>query len=131
MEEIAKTITIYISHTLEIASASVIAAALLKLIYSYFTSFTLKKSILSSGEARVRFGSSVSVALELLLGADVLATAVAPSWDDIGKLAAIAVLRTALNYFLEKELKYMHLRHEDKKNNTQVIVTNNSLAEIN
>ena len=105
MEEIAKTITIYISHALEIISATVIAAALLKLIYSYFSAFTFKKNILSSGEARVRFGSSVSVALELLLGADVLATAVAPSWDDIGKLAAIAVLRTALNYFLGKELK--------------------------
>jgi uncharacterized membrane protein len=105
MEEIAKIITIYISHALEIVSACVIAAALLKLIYSYFSSFTFKKNILSSGEARVRFGSSVSVALELLLGADVLATAVAPSWDDIGKLAAIAVLRTSLNYFLGKELK--------------------------
>jgi len=105
MEEVAKTITIYISHALEIVSATVIAAALLKLIYSYFSSFTLKKNILSSGEARVRFGSSVSIALELLLGADVLATAVAPSWDDIGKLAAIAVLRTSLNYFLGKELQ--------------------------
>jgi uncharacterized membrane protein len=42
------------------------------------------------------------------LGADVLATAVAPSWDDIGKLAAIAILRTALNYFLERELKHIH-----------------------
>ena len=105
MEEIAKVITIQISHALEIVSGTVIAFALLALIYSYFTSFTLKKSILSSSEARVRFGSSVSVALELLLGADVLATAVAPSWDDIGKLAAIAVLRTALNYFLGKELK--------------------------
>ncbi len=105
MEEVAKTISIYISHALEIVSATVIAAALLKLIYSYFSSFTLKKSILSSGEARVRFGSSVSIALELLLGADVLATAVAPSWDDIGKLAAIAVLRTSLNYFLGKELQ--------------------------
>jgi uncharacterized membrane protein len=105
MEDIAKTITLYISHALEIVSATVIAAALLKLIYSYFTSFTLKKGILSAGEARVKFGGSVSVALELLLGADVLATAVAPSWDDIGKLAAIAVLRTALNYVLGKELK--------------------------
>ena len=104
MEEIAKTITNYISRTLEITSATIIAAGLIKLLYSYFSSYTFKKNILSSGEARVRFGSSVSVALELLLGADVLATAVAPSWDDIGKLAAIAVLRTALNYFLGKEL---------------------------
>jgi uncharacterized membrane protein len=41
----------------------------------------------------------------LLLAADILATAIAPTWDEIGKLAAIAVLRTALNYFLERELK--------------------------
>jgi uncharacterized membrane protein len=63
---------------------------------------------ISKEEIRVHFGGSVAVALELLLGADVLATAVAPSWNDIGKLAAIAILRTALNYFLAKELKHMH-----------------------
>ena len=106
MEELAKHITIYISHTLEIVSAIVIGFALVKLVFHYFSNFSLKKNGLSSEEARVRFGSAVAVALELLLGADVLATAVAPSWDDIGKLAAIAVLRTALNYFLERELKH-------------------------
>jgi uncharacterized membrane protein len=53
----------------------------------------------------VEFGTSVVVALELMLGADVLGTAVAPSWSDIGQLAAIAIIRTALNYFLGKELK--------------------------
>ena len=42
-----------------------------------------------------------------MLGADVLATAVAPSWDELGKLAAIAIIRTALNFFLERELKYI------------------------
>jgi uncharacterized membrane protein len=31
---------------------------------------------------------------------------VAPSWDDIGKLVAIAALRTTLNFFLEKELHH-------------------------
>jgi uncharacterized membrane protein len=106
MEEIAKNITIYISHALEIVSASVIAAALLKLIVRYFQSFLRPKNGLPAIQARVTFGSAVAVSLELLLGADVLATAVAPSWDDIGKLAAIAILRTALNYFLERELKY-------------------------
>ena len=105
MEEIAKTITIIISHTLEIISALVIAAALLKLVFSNFQTFLKSTNGLSAMDARVTFGSAVAVSLELLLGADVLATAVAPSWDDIGKLAAIAVLRTALNYFLSKELK--------------------------
>jgi uncharacterized membrane protein len=104
MEAIAKNITLYISHTLEIMSATVIAAALLKLVLNYFQSFFKTKGGLSAMEARITFGSAVAVSLELLLGADVLATAVAPSWDDIGKLAAIATLRTALNHFLEKEL---------------------------
>ena len=105
MEEIAKTITVYISHTLEIISAIVIASALVKLVFYYFHSVVKEKSNITAMEARVTFGSAVAVSLELLLGADVLATAVAPSWDDIGKLAAIAVLRTSLNYFLGKELK--------------------------
>ncbi|MBV9172016.1 MAG: DUF1622 domain-containing protein, partial [Chloroflexi bacterium] len=39
-----------------------------------------------------------------LLGADILRTAVEPSWDEIGRLAAIAAIRTALNYFLQREI---------------------------
>jgi len=45
------------------------------------------------------------LALEFQLGADILSTAIAPSWDAIGKLGAIAVIRTVLNYFLEREMK--------------------------
>lgn len=32
-------------------------------------------------------------------------TAISPSWNDIGQLAVIAVIRTFLNYFLEKDIK--------------------------
>ncbi len=106
MEEIAKTITIYISHALEIVAATVIAAALVRLIIEYYQTIAKVKSGLSAILARVQFGSAVAVSLELLLGADVLATAVAPTWDEIGKLAAIATIRTVLNYFLEKELRH-------------------------
>lgn len=37
-------------------------------------------------------------------GSDILCTTIAPTWDEIGKLAAIVVLRTLLNYFLEREI---------------------------
>ena len=106
MEEIAKATTIFISHGLEIISALVIGVALVKLVINYAGSLGMSKVIITAEESRVKFGSSVAVALEILLGADVLTTAVAPSWDDIGKLAAIAILRTALNFFLDKELKH-------------------------
>ena len=106
MEEIAKTITIYISHSLEIIAAVVIAVGLIRLVVEYFQSVKKVRTGLSAMEARVKFGSTVAVSLELLLGADVLATAVAPTWDEIGKLAAIATIRTVLNHFLEKELRH-------------------------
>ena len=47
----------------------------------------------------------LAMALEFQLGADILSTAVAPSWNEIGKLGAVAVIRTALNYFLSKEME--------------------------
>ncbi|MBS0638973.1 MAG: DUF1622 domain-containing protein [Acetobacteraceae bacterium] len=56
-------------------------------------------------EARLTLARFLAIALEFQLGADILSTAVAPSWDAIGKLAAIAVIRTALNYFLSREMQ--------------------------
>lgn len=54
---------------------------------------------------RLAFARYLTLALELQLAADILSTSVAPTWERIGKLAAIAVIRTALNFFLSKELK--------------------------
>ncbi len=54
---------------------------------------------------RLAFARYLALALELQLGADILSTAIAPTWDRIGKLAAIAVIRTALNFFLSREMK--------------------------
>ena len=108
MEEIAKITTQYIGLAVEILAAIIVGIAIIKTLISYSQNLQNRKDIISKEEIRVQFGSSVAVALELLLGADVLATAVAPNWNDIGKLAAIAVLRTALNYFLGKELKEIY-----------------------
>ncbi|MEO6539795.1 MAG: DUF1622 domain-containing protein [Ferruginibacter sp.] len=106
MEEIAKNTTLTVSHAVEMLAAIIIGVAVLQVLWNYL-SFIRTTHKLSKEQIRVQFGSSVAVALELMLGADVLATAVAPSWNDIGKLAAIAVIRTALNYFLERELKHV------------------------
>lgn len=54
---------------------------------------------------RLAFARYLILALELQLAADILSTSVSPTWDQIGKLSAIAVIRTALNFFLSKELR--------------------------
>lgn len=55
-------------------------------------------------DIRLQFGVWLAVALEFQLGADILATTIAPSFETLGKLGAIALIRTFLNYFLNKEL---------------------------
>lgn len=59
----------------------------------------------SYNRIRLILARYLALALEFQLGADILSTAIAPSWDQIGKLAAIAVIRTGLNYFLSREMK--------------------------
>ena len=55
--------------------------------------------------SRLILARYLAVGLELQLGADILSTAIAPSWDQIGKPGAIAVIRTGLNYFLTREME--------------------------
>lgn len=52
----------------------------------------------------LKFATWILLALEFALAADIVRTAIAPTWDDIGKLAAIAIIRTILNYFLTKDI---------------------------
>ncbi len=54
---------------------------------------------------RLGLGRYLALGLEFQLAGDVLSTAVAPTFREIGKLAAVAAIRTALNYFLERELE--------------------------
>jgi uncharacterized membrane protein len=56
-------------------------------------------------QIRVSLGRALSLALEFLLAADILQTMLSPTLDQVGMLAAIAVIRTLLNYFLAKEIE--------------------------
>jgi len=55
-------------------------------------------------ETRFTLARYLALALEFQLAADILETAISPSWQQIGQLAAIATIRTALNYFLTREI---------------------------
>lgn len=54
---------------------------------------------------RLSLARYLALALEFQLAADVVDTAVSPEWKHIGQLAALAAIRTALNYFLGREMR--------------------------
>ncbi|MDP8220211.1 MAG: DUF1622 domain-containing protein [Candidatus Stygibacter frigidus] len=58
---------------------------------------------------RMVIGNSFSLSLSILVGASILKTALNPTWNEIGILTAIILLRTFLTYVL------MHNVDEDKK----------------
>ncbi|HEX8773657.1 MAG TPA: DUF1622 domain-containing protein [Pyrinomonadaceae bacterium] len=78
---------------------------------------------------RLTLARYLALALEFQLGADILSTAIAPSWDQIGKLGAIAVIRTLLNYFLTREMREERSKEEDKEEGKSKKATGKSEAE--
>ena len=58
----------------------------------------------------VQYARWLVVALTFQMAADIVHTAGAPNWDDIGRLAAVAVIRTFLTYFLDRDLETMGAR---------------------
>ena len=97
---------LYLSTAIEAAAALLIAvAAVRSLVQSIPLLFLRQHESTRKQDVRLELGLWLSLALELEVGADILRTAVAPTWNEIGKLVAIVALRTILNYFLSRETR--------------------------
>ena len=110
--DLFKQITIWLANGVEGAAAVVIGLAAIEgTVGALFLFLPRRQQAAVPGSAqdakeavRLRLGRWLAVALEFETAADILRTAVAPTWNEIGQLAAIVVLRTALNYFLQREI---------------------------
>ena len=106
MSDVLKLVAEYTAYTLEALAALIIAFGALRAIWTYLRhSIISKGGIRQSCRCRIQLGHSLSMALEFLVGADILKTAIAPSWSEIGQLAAIIGIRTVVNFLLMWELK--------------------------
>ena len=94
---------------IETTGAVIIALGVVIALYHFARTFGRHRRPPAAADGfngvRLALARYLALALEFQLGADILSTAVAPTWTAIGKLGAIAVIRTALNYFLEKEIR--------------------------
>ena len=101
----------YLAVGVEIAAAAVIGLASLEAVLRAAPLFLRRRFPQDlKVEVRLALGRWLALGLEFALAADILRTAVAPTWHEIGQLAAIAVLRTALNFFLEREIEREEVR---------------------
>ena len=111
MTETIKQITLWLATGTEAIAGALIAVAVIEaairaaaVVLRYSGKADPDHSHEAKDDVRLRLGRWLALALEFELGADILRTAIAPTWSEIGQLAAIAAVRTALNYFLQKEI---------------------------
>jgi uncharacterized membrane protein len=103
--EFIKDWTNYLAAVIEATAGVLVGLAAVEATIRALPLFVSRKAPPEAKEyVRLRLGRWLALALEFELAADILRTAVAPPWNEIGQLAAIIVLRTALNYFLQREI---------------------------
>ena len=104
MAGLLRTVAQAAATVVEAVGVLVVAVAVARAVVRYARMMINRSEPFRPEDLRLDLGRSLALALELLLGADILRTAVEPTWEEIGRLAAIAAIRTALNYFLQREL---------------------------
>lgn len=103
VEQTIVNLVLWLKLLVELTGAVVIGLGVAAAIV-YFARSLMPPQLTGYNEIRLTLARFLALALEFQLGADILSTAIAPSWTQIGKLGAIAIIRTALNYFLSREM---------------------------
>jgi uncharacterized membrane protein len=95
-----------LSLVLSVIGASVTVYGILLALLSFIWKeiFNRKKSFELNETIRLRLGSYLVLSLEFFIAGDIVKTVITPTWDSLGMLGAIVVIRTVLSYFLTKDL---------------------------
>jgi uncharacterized membrane protein len=105
-EEGLKVIIRYLATGAKFAAAVAIGGVIVRGSVSYVRQlFSRRMSFTSIEVARLQLGRVLTLGLELTVASDILHTAASPTRQDILNLSAIVLLRTLLNYFLEREIR--------------------------
>ena len=96
-----------ISFVLNIIGAMIILFGVLIAILDFVKKeiFAGENRIKMNEAIRIRLGSYLVLGLELFIAGDIVKTIITPTWESLGMLGAIVVIRTILSYFLTKDLR--------------------------
>lgn len=104
MEAFARDFVDHLIPVVELIGAVVIGVGVLVAFGAYVLS-ELRVRPRPYEAIRLLLGRFLALGLEFQLASDILGTAVSPTFREIGKLGAIAAIRTILNYFLAQEIE--------------------------
>ena len=106
MHDIVTMLAEYTAYFLEAVATVIILIGSIRALVIYASHCVFfKRRHGGFAATRIGLGHSLSLGLEFLIGADILKSAVSPTWQSLGQLAAIVAIRSAINFLLIWELK--------------------------
>ncbi len=106
--EVIQSVAEYVALFLEgVAVLVIIIGAVQSLVIYIWRGLTKRAELITLMQSRFKLGLSLSLGLGFLVGADVIKTAISPTWTEIGQLAAIVAIRIVLNFFLMRDMNVM------------------------
>src|ERR1700761_5439255 len=105
MDAIVETAARWVALGCDAATIAVIAWGAILALWRVILTWRGKTGHPIKRDIWVRFAGWIALALEFALAADISRTALAPTWDQIGQLSAIAAIRTFLNLFLTRDIE--------------------------
>jgi len=105
MEDALKNIAAYVSIGLQAVAILVIVIGAIEAVIQ-ICRVMLERHAANADKRAVwlEFARWLVAGLTFQLAADIVQTTVAPSWDEVGRLAAIAAIRTFLTFFLDRDI---------------------------
>lgn len=94
-----------LSTSLELFAAALIFLGGIEAFYGTVKGLVTDRSDYWKRKVWQQFATWIVLSLEFALGADIVATIRSPSWNELGQLALLALVRTVLNFFLVKDLE--------------------------
>lgn len=104
-EETVRTVVDVLVRLVESAGAIVIFSGAAIAFVRFVVVAVRSRSAADFVPIRLDLGRFLAIGLEFQLASDILRTAVAPTFLEIGELAAVAAIRTVLNFFLAREIR--------------------------
>ncbi len=100
-----------VALAIDAMALTIIAVGTLEAFFSTLR-LVLRRSATNAEKRRVWLSLArwLVAGLTFQLAADIVATSIAPTWDEIGRLAAIAAIRTFLNFFLDRDVEEIRER---------------------
>jgi uncharacterized membrane protein len=113
MEELFKEYTAYAGLAIEAVGVLLIALGSAVAMVQGLQVFVTRASAFEKRVVWLHYAQWLIAGLTFQLAGDIVHTAIAPSWDDIGKLATIALIRTFLTFFLDRDMENVRALQEN------------------